>query len=146
MNEDAAKNMNASAPATSNTAGASDASTTGTAWVLAINVFGDQVGGGLGRAHTMAIAKVADGEITSWQEHPVGWDELHDQGTHGSHHARIARFMRENGVQAVVSGHMGAPMVNMMVKLGVTPVVDAAGPAREMALAAAQLLSEQSAR
>ena len=109
---------------------------------LAINVIGDQVGAGLGRAHTMAVARVAGGAVTAWEEHEVNWDALHDAGPEGAHHGRIVRFMREHGVQAVVSGHMGPPMVNTMQKLGVTPMVGAAGPAREVAVLVAARLAE----
>lgn len=108
--------------------------------VLAVNVVGDQVGGGLGKAHSMALATVANGRIVSWEVEEVGWDALHGQGPEGTHHARIVRFMGDHGVRAVVTGHMGAPMVNTMTKLGVLPLVDAAGDARQAALAGAAIL------
>ena len=38
------------------------------------------VGGGLGRAQTVAVADVRDGEVTSWTEVPVGWGDLHGIG------------------------------------------------------------------
>ncbi len=47
-----------------------------------------------GRASRVAVADVADGGIRDWQEFAVDWDVLHDQGTEGAHHARIARFLR----------------------------------------------------
>ena len=69
-----------------------------------------QTGGGWGKAHRVALATVADGAITDWQEIDVGWDTAHDEGTEGSHHARIARFLIENHVDVVVTGHMGPPL------------------------------------
>lgn len=108
--------------------------------VLAVNVVGDQVGGGLGKAHTMAVATVANGRIVGWDVEEVGWDVLHDAGPEGTHHARIVRFMRDHHVEAVVTGHMGSPMVNTMTKLGVLPLVDASGDARQAALAGAAIL------
>ena len=105
---------------------------------IAVNVAGSEVGGGLGRARTMAVATLntAD-EITEWQEFQVGWDILHEQGPHGSLHAQIVGFMRDHDIAAVVSGHMGPPMVHTMMKLGVLPL-SAAGEARSAARDAAK--------
>ena len=97
---------------------------------------GNQIGGGLGKASHMAIATVEHGVITQWQVHHVEWDVLHDVGEHGSHHARIVRFMREHGVDRVVVAHAGPPMQNTLTKLGVALTLEAAGDAREAALAA----------
>lgn len=105
---------------------------------IAVNVAGSEVGGGLGRARTIAVATLnAADEIVEWQEFPVGWDILHEQGPHGNLHAVIVRFMRDHGIAAVVSGHMGPPMVNTMMKLGVLPL-SAAGEARSAAKDAAK--------
>ena len=59
-----------------------------------------------GRADRVAVADVADGEIRDWQEFTVAWGTLHDQGTEGAHHARVARFLRDNQVQAVAADHV----------------------------------------
>ncbi len=92
-----------------------------------------------GRADRVAIAAVSGPEIEKWQELDVGWDHLHDSGAEGEHHARIARFLREHGVEAVVAGHMGPPMVNMLSKMGIAVHLGASGSAREaVASAAAQ--------
>lgn len=91
-----------------------------------------------GRARRIAVAQVLSGEIVDWQESDVGWDELHDAGTEGGHHARVARFVREQGVEAVVVEHMGADMAHMLHLLGVTVHLGAAGDARAAVLAAAQ--------
>ena len=105
---------------------------------IAVNVSGSEVGGGLGRARTMAVAALnAADEIVGWQEFQVGWDILHEQGPHGSLHAQIVGFMRDHDIAAVVSGHMGPPMVNTMMKLGVVPL-SAAGDARSAARDAAK--------
>jgi Uncharacterized conserved protein len=91
-----------------------------------------------GKAQSVAVAQVDDGKIDSWNVHQVGWGELHDQGTHGSHHARIVRFLRENDVEAVVINHCGAPMMNTMQKMGLSIAVNAAGQAQEAVLQAVQ--------
>ena len=109
---------------------------------LTVNVLGDQVGAGLGKAQRMAVAAVVGDQITAWDEYDVRWDLSHGQGGEGRHHATIVRFMREHAVQAVVTGHMGPPMVNTMTKLGVTPIVNATGSARDAAIAAARLLED----
>ena len=106
--------------------------------VVALSLVGTQVGGGWGKAQRIAIATVDDGTITDWTEHDVRWDLAHDEGTEGSHHARVVRFLREQGVQVVATGHMGPPMARMLGTMGIRAVVDLAGVPREAALAAAQ--------
>lgn len=110
--------------------------------VLAINVDGDQVGSGWGRARTIAIATVSGEEITDWQEHPVAWDVAHDEGTEGSHHARIVRFLREHHAQAAITGHMGQPMAHTLTKLGVLPLLGGTGDARRAAVVGAAMVRE----
>lgn len=105
---------------------------------VAVNISGSQVGSGWGKAQRVAVATVEDGAITAWVEHDVRWDLAHDEGTEGSHHARIVRFLREHGVQAVVTGHMGQPMARMLATMGIRAVVGATGDAREAAVAAAR--------
>jgi predicted Fe-Mo cluster-binding NifX family protein len=90
-----------------------------------------------GRAHRVAIATVGEGGIEGWQEHEVAWDELHDTGSEGSHHARVARFLREHEVDAVVARRMGPAMHNMLGKMGLTVRTGASGDARAAALAVA---------
>jgi predicted Fe-Mo cluster-binding NifX family protein len=89
-----------------------------------------------GRATRVAVADVREGAITAWQVYDVGWDTLHDATTEGGHHARVARFLREHGVEAVVAGHMGEPMRRMLDQLGVDVRLEAAGDARRAVLAA----------
>ena len=67
-----------------------------------------------GRADWMAVADVVDGEVVSWREVEVSWSRLHDEGTPGSHHARVVRFLREQHVEAVVANHIGDGMLRMM--------------------------------
>ena len=89
------------------------------------------VGGGLGRAQTVAVADVRDGEVTSWTEVPVGWGDLHGIGPEGTHHARIVRFVREHGLERVVTSGLGEGMRTTMGKLGVVVRTDLTGtPAR----------------
>lgn len=91
-----------------------------------------QVGHGWGRAARVAVADVDGGRISAWEEHDVRWDELHDEGTEGGHHARIARFVTGQGINRVIAGHMGPPMVQMLGKMGVEIRVGVAGDAREV--------------
>ena len=124
---------------------------------IAVNILGSLVGGGLGRAQTMAVASVDQGQITSWEEFEVRWDLSHDQpvgggltigerpdvpgrephSSHGSHHARIVSFMKEHQVDAVVTGHVGPPMAHTLDLMGITVFVGATGDARQAALDAA---------
>lgn len=90
-----------------------------------------------GRAGVVAIAQVEGDSVTSWHEFNVRWDQLHDTGTEGGHHARVARFLREHGVQTVVAHHMGPDMVTMLGRMGLTVRLGASGDARMAAVAAA---------
>lgn len=93
-----------------------------------------QVGDGWGRASRVAVATAtATGAIESWEEFPVGWDVLHDEGGEGQHHARIAKFLMEHQVQRVISGHMGPGMVHMLDKMSIGTVLGVHGNAREVA-------------
>ncbi|MDR1077750.1 MAG: hypothetical protein LBL55_03645 [Propionibacteriaceae bacterium] len=110
---------------------------------VAINLDGDLIGGGWGRARRVAVVDLADGRITSWTEHEVGWDQSHDSApSHGSHHARIVRFLRDQSVDAVLTGHMGPPMARMLDSMGVTALVGLSGPARPAAEALAARLAQ----
>ncbi|MFT0847625.1 NifB/NifX family molybdenum-iron cluster-binding protein [Actinomycetaceae bacterium L2_0104] len=87
-----------------------------------------------GKAHDVALAEILDGELMSWDEHEVKWDDLHDEGTSGSHHARIVKFLRENQVDAVIINRCGDSMLNTMQKMGLIIALDAEGPAKDIAL------------
>lgn len=92
------------------------------------------VGDGWGRAHDVAVAGVdVSGEIQRWDEFPVRWDELHDQGGEGQHHARIARFLLDHQVKQVISGHMGPGMVHMLERMNIAVRLDVHGNARDAA-------------
>ncbi|MCY0878288.1 MAG: hypothetical protein OWU84_05050 [Firmicutes bacterium] len=94
----------------------------------------EDVGGGWGRARQVAVADVGpDGSIRSWEVYSVHWDELHDSGGEGQHHARIARFLLDHQVQRVIAGHMGPGMRHMLEKMNIGVTVDVHGPARELA-------------
>lgn len=99
-----------------------------------------RVGHSWGKAPAVALAVISDGAIVGWSEHAVGWDALHDEGTEGSHHARVVRFLREHDVAGVASAHMGPPMQNTLAKLGIAVDLGAQGDARTAALAVAARL------
>jgi predicted Fe-Mo cluster-binding NifX family protein len=89
-----------------------------------------------GRADRVAVTEVTSDRIEAWQEYDVGWNAFHDAGTEGSHHARVARFLLEHHVEAVVANHMGPPMVHMLERMGVRVCLGAMGDARDAAVAA----------
>jgi predicted Fe-Mo cluster-binding NifX family protein len=89
-----------------------------------------------GRADRVAVADVADGEIRDWQEFTVAWGALHDQGTEGGHHARVARFLRDNQVQAIAVDHVGPGMQRMLGSMAIQVVTGLGGDARSAARAA----------
>ena len=87
--------------------------------------------GSWGHAPLVAVAEVdTDGAIAAWTVHEVGWDSLHDAGTHGSHHARVAGFLKAHDVQAVVVDHVGPGMVRMLDTMGIAILGATPGDAR----------------
>ncbi|MFZ5847169.1 MAG: NifB/NifX family molybdenum-iron cluster-binding protein [Actinomycetota bacterium] len=99
---------------------------------------GGTVGGGLGKAAQVAVATVDEGQVASWDEREVSWDRLHDEGTEGSHHARIVKFLRENDVQLVVARGIGPSMQNTLGKMGIRFVLGVEGDARKAVVDAAE--------
>ncbi len=106
--------------------------------VVCVPVTADgRVGNSWGRADRVAVAEADGGRIVRWEEFDVGWDRLHDKGTEGGHHARIARFLAEHGVERVVAGHMGPPMQTMLERMGIPIRLGVAGDAREAVVTSA---------
>lgn len=89
-----------------------------------------------GKAHWIGVAEVTDDAIAAWRIHEVAWDVLHDEGTHGSHHARVVRFLREQGIEAVVVDHVGEGMFRMLRTMGIPILQATPGDARASILAA----------
>jgi predicted Fe-Mo cluster-binding NifX family protein len=112
--------------------------------VVCIPVVSDgQIDPRWGHAARVAIADVEAGTVVDWREFDVAWDELHDAGTEGAHHARIASFLREHDVQMVVAHHIGPGMVTMLGSMGLTVRLGASGDAQQAVLAAvAPVISE----
>jgi predicted Fe-Mo cluster-binding NifX family protein len=90
-----------------------------------------------GRAQRVAIATAENGAITGWEEFGVSWDTLHDTGSEGTHHARVARFLREHQVDTVLAHHMGEGMAGMLQKMDVTVRLGIVGDARRAVTSAA---------
>lgn len=88
---------------------------------------GGRAGGGFGRAHAVLVARVEDGQVVERASHEVRWDELHDTRAEGLHHAEIARFLRSNGIQMVLTGHMGPGMERMLSSMSIELRVGVAG-------------------
>jgi predicted Fe-Mo cluster-binding NifX family protein len=88
-----------------------------------------------GRAEWIAVANIVNGEVESWQEIEVSWDRLHDEGTSAQHHARVARFLRQNHVEGVVAHHVGDGMVRMLDTMKLPLFLEATGDARIAVLA-----------
>ncbi|MBI3429738.1 MAG: dinitrogenase iron-molybdenum cofactor [Actinobacteria bacterium] len=83
-----------------------------------------------GRADWVALAEIDAGKIVNWHEVEVSWSTLHDEGTHGSHHARVVKFLRDNNVNAVVANHMGDGMTRMLKTMDIPVYLGANGNAR----------------
>ena len=94
-----------------------------------------------GRAHWVATADVRESDagepqVFDWQVHEVAWDQSHDAAAHGSHHATIVRFLRDNGVQAIVVDHVGEGMQRMLSTMGIPMLPASPGDARASVAAA----------
>lgn len=96
------------------------------------------LGRGLGKASRVALARVDDDEVTEWRELDVGWDELHDSGTEGAHHARIVRFLREHEVGVVVTPGLGDGMRRVLATMGIRVSIATGDDARDAVLTAAR--------
>jgi predicted Fe-Mo cluster-binding NifX family protein len=83
-----------------------------------------------GRAHWVAVADVTEGAIRDWQVHEVSWDDLHDAGTHGSHHARIVTFLKEQQVEAIVVDHVGEGMQRLLATMSIPMLQATPGDAK----------------
>ena len=92
-----------------------------------------------GRADSIAVAEVLDGKIANWEVIEVSWSRLHDEGTPGSHHARVAKFLREHKVEVVVANHIGDGMVRMLDTMELPARLGAVGDAKAAVLAASLL-------
>jgi predicted Fe-Mo cluster-binding NifX family protein len=89
-----------------------------------------------GKAHWIGVATVEGGAVSAWEVHEVAWDVSHDEGTHGSHHARIVRFLKEHDIAVVVVDHMGPGMVQVMQTMQIPVLPATPGDARASILAA----------
>ncbi|MGE5225823.1 MAG: NifB/NifX family molybdenum-iron cluster-binding protein [Planctomycetaceae bacterium] len=83
-----------------------------------------------GRADRVAVVETTGDAIGAWQEFDVGWNAAHDAGGEGAHHARVARFLLEHHVEAVVANHMGPGMLHMVERMGIAVHLGAEGDAR----------------
>jgi len=90
-----------------------------------------QTGHGWGKAQRVAFATTSEGRITDWDELEVGWGASHDEGTEGSHHARVARVLIDHQVEVVVAEHMGPGMVRMLATMKIQTCLGAHGDARD---------------
>jgi predicted Fe-Mo cluster-binding NifX family protein len=89
-----------------------------------------------GRADRLTTAHVTSRRVTVWQEFDVGWDALHDAAGEGAHHARVARFLLDHHVEAVVANHIGPGMLRMLEQMEIPIHLGAAGDARDAVVAA----------
>lgn len=96
-----------------------------------------------GKAPMVAVAGVDEsGAVTSWQTFQVDWDRLHDEGTEGSHHARIVTFLREHEVAAVVATHVGPGMQRTLNSMGLPMLLATDSDARTSVTAAVAAAGE----
>jgi predicted Fe-Mo cluster-binding NifX family protein len=103
--------------------------------IAAVSITPDgQVAPGWGRARRIVTATVRDGVIADWQELDVAWDVLHDEGTEGAHHARVVRFLRENHVDTVITGRLGAGMARTIEAMNIRLLQGQVGDVRSVVL------------
>lgn len=97
-----------------------------------------EVGHGWGRSELVVVAETAGpgAGFSTWEEHRVRWDELHDTDGDGAHHARVARFLREHAVDTVVARGMGPSMRHMLETMGVRVLTGDGTTVRDVATSA----------
>ena len=95
--------------------------------ILATLIAEDAVGGGFGRADHVAIARQRGDGGFDVERIDVGWNAKHDQHADGMHHAMIAKFLQQQAVDTVVTGHMGEGMQRMLASMKIR-VVQGEGP------------------
>lgn len=91
----------------------------------------------LGKAHWVGVAEVTGPRITSWTIHEVGWDDASLFGRR-PRQARIAHFLTEEEVEAVVVPKAGPRLAKLLDRLGIAVLPALPGDARESVLAAVQ--------
>ena len=74
---------------------------------------------GVGRAPKVAIIRAKDGKAEKIAEIEVRWGESHETEQEGLHHATIAKFIKEHGVNEIIAGGAGPDMQRMLERLGV---------------------------
>lgn len=89
-----------------------------------------------GRAERVAVATIEDGQVQNWREFEVRWDISRNEGAEGQHHARVAKFLMEQGVTMVVANHMGGGMSQMLDRMKIRVSLGAEGDAHAAVLAA----------
>ena len=90
-----------------------------------------------GKAKSVVVATAEADEIIDWRPYEVAWDLLHDEGTPGSHHARVVTFLQAHDVELVLVDHVGDGMRRMLAGMGVELREGVRGDARAAMLAAA---------
>ena len=73
----------------------------------------------MGRARKAVLATRSHGTEIDWEETEVKWDEAHAQENEGSHHAAIARFLRDRQVRELWARGAGPDMRRMLERLHV---------------------------
>lgn len=96
------------------------------------------VGHSWGKATSVVVATIEDDRVVDWRPYEVSWDLLHDEGTPGSHHARVVTFLKTHGVEKVLVDHVGDGMRRMLSSMGVGLSEGITGDAREAMRAAAR--------
>jgi predicted Fe-Mo cluster-binding NifX family protein len=91
----------------------------------------------LGQANTVAICHVADGQVTDWTEHVVGWDTTYGIETLGVHHPRVIRFLQDHHVDTVIADHLCDVMQSTLPVLGIAIHMGVTGDARAAVAATA---------
>jgi len=88
------------------------------------------------RARRVAVAQVEGDAITDWKEVEVGWDLLPELGVGAGQRTRIARFVREQGVQVVLAPRMSSDIQALLSKMGVRVRLGVRGDAHAVAATA----------
>lgn len=84
----------------------------------------------LAKAPLVATCVLRDGTVTDWASHAVGWDQTYGVDVMGNHHARVMRFMKDQGVTTVVAADVCDNMRRSLEAQGVVVYDGQKGDAR----------------
>lgn len=87
-----------------------------------------------GAASSCRGRRITNGVIRDWRQITVDWMSSMVIPPRGPHHARVARFLRDNNVDAIAVDRIGPGMQRMLDWIGILRVITSPGPTSAIVL------------